>query len=84
MTTIYTEDAPAIRKILKTKYNVNIAGGQDHIKTSIYRINHMGLVEDFEASWAVNAIELAMDELGLRAFDGTANKVFAQAMFKGN
>ena len=84
MTTIYTENAPAIRKILKTKYNVNIAGGQDHIKTSIFRINHMGLVEDFEASWVVNAVELAMDELGLREFDGTANKVFASNMFKGN
>jgi len=84
MTTIYTEHAPAIRKILKTKYNTNIAGGQDHIKTLIFRINHMGLVEDFEASWVVNAIELAMDELGLREFDGTANKVFASNMFKGN
>ncbi len=83
MTTIYTENAPAIRKILKTKYNVNIAGGQDHIKTLIFRINHMGLVEDFESSWVVNAIELAMDELGLREFDGTANRVFASNMFKG-
>ena len=84
MTTIYTENAPEIRKILKTKYNVNIAGGQDHIKKLIFRINHMGLVEDYEASWVLNSIELAMDELGLRAYDGTANKVFAQTMFKGN
>lgn len=84
MTTIYSEDAPEIRKILKDKYNVNIAGGQDHIKKLIYRINHMGLVEDFEASWVVNAIELAMDELKIRTFDGTANKVFAQNYFKGN
>lgn len=83
MTTIFTENAPAIRKILKTKYSVNIAGGQDHIKTSIFRINHMGLVEDFEASWVINAIELSLDELGLRSFDGTANKTFATAMFKG-
>jgi len=84
MTTVFSENAPAIRKVLKTKYNVNIAGGQDHIKNSIFRINHMGLVEDFEASWAVNAIELAMDELGLRPFDGTANRVFANTTFKGN
>ncbi len=83
MTTIYTEHAPAIRNILKTKYDVNIAGGQDHIKKLIFRINHMGLVEDFEASWAVNAIELAYDELGLRKYDGTANKVFAEKMFLG-
>jgi len=83
MTTVYTEHAPQIRKILKTKYNVNIAGGQDHIKTLIFRINHMGLVEDFEAAWVVNAIELTMDELNLRKFDGTANKIFLENMFKG-
>jgi len=84
MTTVYTENAPEIRKILKTKYNVNIAGGQDHIKKLIFRINHMGLVEDFEASWAVNSIELAYDELGLRKYDGTANKIFNEVMFKGS
>ncbi|WP_419770841.1 MAG: pyridoxal-phosphate-dependent aminotransferase family protein [Candidatus Marinarcus sp.] len=84
MTTIFTEKADEIRKILKNKYNVNIAGGQDDLKGKIFRINHMGLVEDFEASWAVNAVELTLQDLGLRTFDGTANKVFAQNMFKGN
>ena len=83
MTTVYTEQSNAIRKLLKTKYNVNIAGGQDHLSGKIFRINHMGLVEDFEASWAVNAIELALDDLEIRTFDGTANKVFASNMFKG-
>ena len=84
MTTVYTEESNAIRKILKTKYNVNIAGGQDHLKGKIFRINHMGLVEDYEASWVVNAIELALDEIGIRDFDGTANKVLAQNLFKGS
>ena len=84
MTTAYTEQSSAIRKILKNKYNVNIAGGQDHLAGKIFRINHMGLVEDYEASWAVNAVELALDDLGIRTFDGTANKVFASNMFKGN
>jgi len=84
MTTVYTENAPAIRKILKNKYDVNIAGGQDHIKTLIFRINHMGLVEDNEAAWVLNAVELALDELKIREFDGTANRVFSTNMFKGN
>lgn len=83
MTTIKTDKSNEIRKILKNKYNVNIAGGQDHLKGNIYRINHMGLVEDFEASWVVNALELAMDELNIRTFDGTASKVFLSNMFKG-
>ena len=81
MTTIYTEQSNEIRKILKTKYDLNIAGGQDHLKGKIFRINHMGLVAPYEASWAVNAIEKALDELGLRTFDGTANKIFMKEFF---
>jgi len=76
MTTIYTEDSNAIRKILKEKYDLNIAGGQDHLKGKIFRVNHMGLVADHEACWAVNAVEKALDDLGIRTFDGTANKTF--------
>ncbi len=82
MTTIYTEKSNEIRKILKNKFDLNIAGGQDHLKGKIIRINHMGLVADYEANWAVNAVEMALAELGLRTFDGTANKVFMEINFK--
>jgi aspartate aminotransferase-like enzyme len=82
MTTIYTEQSNEIRKILKTKYDVNIAGGQDHLKGKIFRINHMGLVKDYEAAWVLNAVEIALDELGIRTFDGTANKVFMESFTK--
>jgi aspartate aminotransferase-like enzyme len=81
MTTIYTEQANEIRKILKNKYDVNIAGGQDDLNGKIFRINHMGLVAPYEAAWAVNAVEKTLDDLGIRAFDGTANKVFMEKMF---
>ena len=81
MTTIYCEESNNVRKILKEKYDLNIAGGQDHLKGKIFRINHMGLVEDYEAAWAVNAIEKALSDLGVREFDGTANKVFMENMF---
>jgi len=83
MTTVYTEQSNEIRKILKTKYSVDIAGGQDDLSGKIFRINHMGLIEDFEASWAVNCIELVLDELKIRTFDGSANRVFSTIMFKG-
>jgi aspartate aminotransferase-like enzyme len=81
MTTIYTEQANEIRKILKNKYDVNIAGGQDDLNGKIFRINHMGLVAPYEAAWAVNAVEKTLADLGLRAFDGTANRVFMEKMF---
>jgi len=78
MTTIYTEKSNEIRKILKNDFDLNIAGGQDHLKGKIFRINHMGLVADYEAVWAVNSIEKALDKIGLRTFDGTANKIFME------
>jgi aspartate aminotransferase-like enzyme len=78
MTTIYTEYSNELRKILKDKYDVQIAGGQDHLKGKIFRINHMGLVGDFEASWVVNVIEKALDDLDIRPFDGIANKTFME------
>jgi len=45
MTTIDDEQASEIRAILKSDYGVNVAGGQDHLKGKIFRINQMGFVE---------------------------------------
>lgn len=84
MTTVFSDDSNAIRKIMKNKYQINIAGGQDHLSGKIFRINHMGLVSEYEAAWAVNAVELALDDLGIRKFDGTANKVFLSCIFSKN
>jgi aspartate aminotransferase-like enzyme len=78
MTTIYCEESNGVRKILKEQFDLNIAGGQDHLKGKIFRINHMGLVADYEAVWAVNSIEKALDKLNIRTFDGSANKVFME------
>jgi len=80
MSTVYTEHANQIRKILKEKYSVNIAGGQDHLSGKIFRINNMGFVQNYEISWVLNAIELALEELKIREFDGKANRVFLQGM----
>ena len=81
MTTIYCENSNEIRKILKDRFDINIAGGQDHLKGKIFRINHMGLVHNYEAVWVVNSIEKALDILGIRKFDGTANKIFMEVGF---
>jgi aspartate aminotransferase-like enzyme len=81
MSTVYTEQSDAIRKILKNKYEINVAGGQDHLKGKIFRINNMGFVKPYETAWALNALELTLDELGIRPFDGTASRVFSQTFY---
>lgn len=82
MATIYNEKSPEIRRILKSDYGVNVAGGQDKLKDSIFRINNMGLIEVYEMVWVVNALELTLEKLGIRAFDGSANKVFLSTYYE--
>jgi aspartate aminotransferase-like enzyme len=81
MSTIIDEDAESIRKLLKEKYMVNIAGGQDHLKGKIFRINQMGLIPVHESVWVVNAIEMALSDLGRRSFDGMASRRFNEIYF---
>jgi aspartate aminotransferase-like enzyme len=75
MSTVIDPDAAEIRSLLKT-YGVNVAGGQDHLKGKIFRINQMGLIAPGEAAWVVNGIERALARLGRRAYDGTAAATF--------
>ncbi len=81
MTAIYFEGANMLRNILQKRYNVSIAGGQDHLGDKLFRINHMGLVQDYEANWVVSSIELALQEMGIRQFDGTASKIFLEERY---
>ena len=81
MTTIDDENANEIRSMLKNDYGVNMAGGQDHLKGKIFRINQMGLIAPYEAAWVVNSVELALHRLGRRNYDGTASRIFNEVFF---
>jgi aspartate aminotransferase-like enzyme len=81
MTTIIDKNAEPIRKLLKNKYGINIAGGQDHLKGKIFRINQMGLIPVYESIWVVNAIELALNDLSIRDYNGIASRVFNETYY---
>ena len=81
MSTIDDENAAEIRNLLKSDFDVNVAGGQDHLKGKIFRINQMGLISNYEMAWVVNAVELSLAKLGRRPYDGTANKIFNEITF---
>jgi aspartate aminotransferase-like enzyme len=82
MTTIDDKDASKIRSALKEEYGVNVAGGQDHLKGKIFRINQMGLIEPYESIWVVNAIELILHRMGRLEYSGLASKVYNETYFK--
>lgn len=77
-------DAEQIRAILKKRFDIIMAGGQDHLKGKIFRIGHLGFVSDRDILAAIGALEAALVELGYQSFTpGTgvaaAAKVFAQS-----
>jgi len=81
MTTIDDENATEIRNMLKSEFEVNVAGGQDHLKGKIFRINQMGLISNYEMAWVVNSVEMCLSKLNRREYDGTANRVFNEIIF---
>ncbi|HAX80513.1 MAG TPA: aminotransferase [Cyanobacteria bacterium UBA11372] len=76
-------EAEKIRSILKKKFDIAMAGGQDHLKGKIFRIGHLGFVSDRDILSAIASLEAALIELGYDAFTpgagvGAAASVFAQ------
>ncbi len=57
-------DAEQIRSIMKKRYDILLAGGQDHLKGKIFRIGHLGFVSDRDILTAIGALEATLQELG--------------------
>lgn len=57
-------DAEKIRSVLKKRFNIAVAGGQDHMKGKMFRIGHLGFVSDRDILCAVSALEATLQELG--------------------
>ncbi len=73
-----------IRNELQARYGIQSAGGQDHLKGKIFRIGHMGYVDDMDTMVAVAALEQVLYKLGhkfeLGAGVTAAQKVFAERL----
>lgn len=57
-------EAEQIRAIVRKKFDIVMAGGQDHLSGKIFRVGHLGFVNDRDILTAVSAIEAALQELG--------------------
>ncbi|NGQ94619.1 alanine--glyoxylate aminotransferase family protein [Brevibacillus sp. SYP-B805] len=58
-------DPEALRKTLRTKHNVVIAGGQAHLTGKIFRIGHMGYCEPLDVIQVISAIEISLRQIGV-------------------
>lgn len=77
-------DAEQIRTVMKKRYDIILAGGQDDLKGKIFRIGHLGFVSERDILTALGALEATLQELGYEGFAAgagvaAAGKVFANA-----
>lgn len=64
ITAVLSDDAETIRSTMRQKYDIALAGGQDHLKGKIFRIGHLGFVSDRDILTAISCLEATLIELG--------------------
>ncbi|NEN89271.1 MAG: alanine--glyoxylate aminotransferase family protein [Okeania sp. SIO3H1] len=77
-------DAEKIRTIVNKRFDIALAGGQNHLKGKIFRIGHLGFVSERDILTAISALEVALRELGYEAFTpgagvAAASRVLAES-----
>jgi len=66
ITAVKTEgiDAEEFRKTIKNNFDILLAGGQDHLKGKIFRVGHLGYVNDRDIITVVSAISSTLLKMG--------------------
>ena len=66
ITAIKTEeiDAEEFRNKIKNKFDILLAGGQDHLKGKIFRVGHLGYVNDRDIITVISAISKELLDQG--------------------
>ena len=57
-------DAEEFRKKIKNKFDILLAGGQDHLKGKIFRVGHLGYVNDRDIIAVISAISYTLLDQG--------------------
>jgi len=75
--------ADKIRAAMQKRFDIDLAGGQDHLKNKVFRIGHLGFVSDRDILSCIAALEVVLLELGYEKFSpgagvAAAVKVLAQ------
>jgi aspartate aminotransferase-like enzyme len=74
-------DAEQVRAVMKKRFDIILAGGQDHLKGKIFRIGHLGFVSDRDLLAAIAALETSLQELGYEGFTPGSGVAAAARVF---
>jgi aspartate aminotransferase-like enzyme len=73
-------DSGAFLKALETRFGVKVAGGQAHLKGKIFRIAHMGIVDELDILGTLSAVELVLDGMGWQVELGAGTTAATQVL----
>lgn len=63
-------DGTAVLSRMEKQYGIKLANGQDTLKGKIWRLAHMGYIDQFEVLAALSALELVLLEMGYKLEPG--------------
>ncbi|MEH1792968.1 pyridoxal-phosphate-dependent aminotransferase family protein [Nostoc sp.] len=77
-------ESDKIRSLMKKRFDIALAGGQDHLSNKIFRIGHLGFVSDRDILSCIASLEVTLTELGYEDFTpgsgiAAAVRVFSQS-----
>ncbi|HOO33002.1 MAG TPA: alanine--glyoxylate aminotransferase family protein [Thermotogota bacterium] len=75
-------DTGKLTKLMRDKYGVTMAGGQDAYKGKIFRIAHLGYMCKFDTIIGLSALEMAFNELGYKVELGCAVRAAEEVFLK--
>jgi aspartate aminotransferase-like enzyme len=76
-------DGKELVRLLKGKYGVTVAGGQDEYAGRIFRIGHLGYIDRFDIITVVAALEMALRDLGYKLELGSGVRAAEEAVTAG-
>ena len=76
-------DGQRLIKILREKYAITVAGGQEKLKGRIIRIAHMGYIGEFDVITAISGLEMALKDMGYPVKLGEGVRAAMEVLGKG-
>jgi aspartate aminotransferase-like enzyme len=75
-------DGEKLVKVMRDTYGVTIAGGQDELKGKVFRIAHMGFIEEFDIITGISCLEKVLSQMGYKFNLGSGVKAAEEIFLK--
>jgi aspartate aminotransferase-like enzyme len=75
-------DGEKLVKTMRDTYGVTIAGGQDELKGKVFRIAHMGFIEEFDIIAGISCLEKVLAQMGYKFTLGAGVKAAEEVFLK--